>query len=803
MACWSKSKNGFELDDDEVNHVNHNVSCFDLDFTVEGGVFEDCKDSLQRLFDQVMPIYLREVSVGKIARPLPALLGDGQPVDLFRLFWVVKTKGGFRTVSEKGLWGSVAEECLLNATLTSSVKLVYIKYLREFDGWLQRVFRDKRSEAYVAEISKKLDLLIVESEERTGQVWSGEDKMGDDGELGLDFDDKSGSSVNINGGNHRLQLSGFVFNKVHHNKENIYDETGSCVDLGTSMSDMLLSNGGGDLNKENRIVESSIDSEKNICIQGDESIMSSVKCVGGNVMRSKKIKLSAEVELDKPEGKVEASRSDDDNKKLRVQDDYDILLSARSVVDKVISSMKSDFCSLPEVDNVQENVENTYNDDEKTHDDYDLLLSARRIVDKVISSQNEGNNLWPRDVNNEVHENGGNIKDNYEKEHIQDDLSVELSSTSVGNEAAVSRKRKWESISLPEMLNWITQAAKRSNDPAIGIVPGPSKWNDHGTEEYWMQALLAREALLIKRPINANHEESSLQKKPRMHPSMYEDINSIHQSAERVRCSKRVPSSKSPYCPCCSPGPATSKLASPRKAQNHDRKLTPSPFTEEVPRTPALNASHEEEASEKHVSVGFAFQAEVPEWTGVVLESDSKWLGTRMWAPEDGNKKTLVGKHPIGKGRQSSCDCSLAGSSACIKFHIAEKRLKLKLALGGLFYSWKFDRMGEEVSLSWTTEEEKKFKNMVLNSTALNKFWKNAFRLFPSKTREKLVSYYFNVLVLRRRSYQNRVTPKNIDSDDDETEFGSVGDCAYSEGNHALEYNLPECPLNMQYTNLE
>lgn len=293
-----------------------------------------------------------------------------------------------------------------------------------------------------------------------------------------------------------------------------------------------------------------------------------------------------------------------------------------------------------------------------------------------------------------------------------------------------------------------------------------------------------------------------MQKKPRMHPSMYEDINSIHQSAKRVRCSKRIPLSKSQFCPCCTPGPATDKLSSPRKAQTHDWKLTSSPMTVEVPSTPVLDASHREETFAGHVSVGFAFQAEVPEWTGAVSETDSKWLGTRVWAPEDENNKTLIEKHSIGKGRQSSCDCSLAGSSACVRFHIFEKRLELKLALGGLFYRWKFDRMGEEVSLSWTNEEEKRFKNMVLGSTALNKFWKNAFRLFPSKSREQLVSYYFNVLVLRRRSYQNRVTPKSIDSDDDETEFGSVGDSAF-EGNHALEYNLHDCSLNMQYTNLE
>lgn len=791
MAGWSKSKDGLELENDEFNHVNHNVSCFHLDFTLEDGVYDECKDTLKRLFDQVIPIYLREVSVGEIARPLPALLGDGQPVDLFGLFWAVKKKGGFNTVSENGLWGAVAEDCVFSAALTSSIKLVYIKYLKEFDCWLQQVFRDNRSENYAVEIFKKLDLIIVESEELKGLVWSDDDKKRGDGELGHEFNDRTGISVDINGGKHRLQLSdGDFFNKVHDNKENIYDETGICVDLGTCTSDFLLSHGGRDLIKVNHIVESSNDNEKDICIQGDESIMSSAKYVVDNVM--KRIKLGSEVRVGKVKDKVEASH---DSEELAVQDDYDILLSARSVVDKVISSMKSEFCSLPEVDNVQENVAITYDDDEK-FPDYDLLLSARRIAD-------EGKNLWPREGINVVHENAENIKDDYGKVHIQDDASVQLSSTNVGNEVAVSRKRKWKSTSLPGMLNWITQVAKRSDDPAIGIVPGPSKWNDHGTDEYWVQALLAREALLIRRPIYANLEESSLQKKLKMHPSMYEDINALHQSAERVRCSKRIPLSKSQFCPCCNPGPATpSKLASPRKAQTHDRKLT-SPLTAEVLSTPALDASHKEKPWARHISIGPTYQAEVPEWTGVVSESDSKWLGIRMWAPEDENK-TLEEKHPIGKGRQSSCDCFLAGSSACVRFHIAEKRLKLKLALGELFYRWKFDRMGEEVSLSWTTEEEKRFKTMVLeNTTAQNKFWNNAFRLFPSKTREMLVSYYFNVLVLRRRNYQNRVTPKNIDSDDDETEFGSVGDSAYFEGNDALQSNLPKCPLNMQYTDLE
>lgn len=279
---------------------------------------------------------------------------------------------------------------------------------------------------------------------------------------------------------------------------------------------------------------------------------------------------------------------------------------------------------------------------------------------------------------------------------------------------------------------------------------------------------------------------------------MYEDINAIHKSDERVRCSKRFPLSKfqmdqiAPISIRCNPGHATPrKRASPCKAEAHNVwKVPSSPMKEGIVSRCALDVPREE-AIVYHVSVGLSFQAEIPEWTGVASESDSKWLGIQMWAPEDEHNNTLIQKHPIGKGRQSTCDCSVSGSSACIRFHIAEKRLELKVALGvRLFYRWKFNRMGEEVSLSWTIEEEKRFKAMVLQDSTS---WNNAVRLFPGKKRENLVSYYFNVFVHRRRSYQNRVTPESIDSDDDETEYGSSGDSAYFAGSIALEYNPPKC----------
>ncbi|KAK1372294.1 AT-rich interactive domain-containing protein 2 [Heracleum sosnowskyi] len=757
MAGWLESKNGVELKNYEIDCESHNMSCDNLDFTAKDSVSHDCKDTLKSLFDQVIPIFLREISVGNFARPLPALLSNGQPVNLFQLFCVVKSKGGFSNVLENGLWGSVAEECGFSPALMSSIRFVYIKYLKELDGWLRNVNLDTRLENGEYQIFKKLALLIEESEELKGlHVCSDVDKWRNTGVVEHEFD-TTGKPTDNYDGKKRSQLS---------------DE-------------------GVNLNKVNHAVESSIENEEDICIQHDKSNTFSAKRFVDKVISSQKMKLCSDVEVNKVQNKVKASISYYPNKKLGVQDDYDILLSARSVVDKVISSMKSEFCPSPEVDNVRQTVANTYDNGKQIPNDSDRLLSAKRIVDKVVDSGSKVIDLCPCKGINAAHENSGYTKADYGKVHVPDNASV-------GN-PVLSRKRKWEHISSPGLLKWITHVAKNSDDPAIGLVPEPSKWKSHGTNEYWVQALLAREAFLVKRPIDADLEVSSSQK---MHPSIYEDINVIHKSAERVRCSKGFPLSKfqidqiTPISIRCNPGHATPrKLASPCKAETHNVwKVPSSPVREGILSRCALDDSPEE-AHVYHVSVGLSFQAEIPEWTGVASESDSKWLGIQMCAPEDEHNNTAIDKHSIGKGRQSACDCSVSGSPACIRFHIAEKRLQLKLALGvRLFYRWKFNRMGEEVSLSWTTEEELRFKAMALqDSTGHNNFWNNAFGLFPGKTRENLVSYYFNVFVLRRRSYQNRVTPESIDSDDDETECGSLGESAYFAGNLAMEYDPPKC----------
>lgn len=190
--------------------------------------------------------------------------------------------------------------------------------------------------------------------------------------------------------------------------------------------------------------------------------------------------------------------------------------------------------------------------------------------------------------------------------------------------------------------------------------------------------------------------------------------------------------------------------------------------------------------------------AEVPEWTGVVSQSDSKWLGTCIWPLEHKRHIVLIETDPIGRGRPDLCGCRLPGSVECVRFHIAEKRMKLKLELGSVFYRWRFDHMGEEVSLQWTSDEETRVKDMVRSN-----LWKNAFKCFPGKTRENLVSYYFNVFLVLRRRYQNRVTPNNIDSDDDESDFGSLGDSFGHEAVKVPGFNFLACSENKQCTDFE
>lgn len=263
-----------------------------------------------------------------------------------------------------------------------------------------------------------------------------------------------------------------------------------------------------------------------------------------------------------------------------------------------------------------------------------------------------------------------------------------------------------------------------------------------------------------------------------MHPSMYEDqFGSSYNFRERSRCCKKLHSEEMMFqTQACSESPSATQnyldnTSCTERVENgiHNKLLGTS------------DSSTEDSGLDKYVPKGISwrssFKAEVQEWTGVNSESDPKWLGTRVWPLEKVEQRYLIERDPIGKGRQDHCGCEVPASIECVRFHVAQKRLRVKEELGLAYDEWKFHKMGDEVKLFWTEEEERKFKT-ILNSnrpTLQRCCWDQNFKSFPTRSRADLVSYYFNVFLLERRGYQNRFTPNIIDSDDEESEISTNG----------------------------
>lgn len=159
------------------------------------------------------------------------------------------------------------------------------------------------------------------------------------------------------------------------------------------------------------------------------------------------------------------------------------------------------------------------------------------------------------------------------------------------------------------------------------------------------------------------------------------------------------------------------------------------------------------------------YQADLPELGSSTLESNLKWLGTRIWPLEKTEKRSFYEKVPIGRGRQDSCGCPIRGSVECVRFHISEKNARLKLELGSAFHYWRLDDMGENAALNWSAEEEKKFNIIVKDYRQTRELLGKLLAAFPARSRSDIVNYYFNVFLIRHRAKQNRQTPYHIDSD--------------------------------------
>ncbi|KAF5748940.1 hypothetical protein HS088_TW04G00901 [Tripterygium wilfordii] len=201
------------------------------------------------------------------------------------------------------------------------------------------------------------------------------------------------------------------------------------------------------------------------------------------------------------------------------------------------------------------------------------------------------------------------------------------------------------------------------------------------------------------------------------------------------------------------------------------------------------------------ISIGPEHQAYVPEWGSQGWTSSSdKVYGSDPQGPvtqaldndDDGSMEKLMGNciipmpeleapgscYPQDVETKSNCKCIDRGSVRCVSQHVMEARQKLRENLGPeIFEELGFCDMGDEVAKKLTEEEEERFHEVVLsNPESLGRnFWDHFSAVFPSRTKKDVVSYYFNVFMLRKRAEQNRFDPQNIDSDNDEWQQYAVG----------------------------
>ncbi|KAL8525725.1 hypothetical protein ACS0TY_015098 [Phlomoides rotata] len=204
------------------------------------------------------------------------------------------------------------------------------------------------------------------------------------------------------------------------------------------------------------------------------------------------------------------------------------------------------------------------------------------------------------------------------------------------------------------------------------------------------------------------------------------------------------------------------KLSKPLKNQSFDRSKITDRFTFITDNRARLV-----------IPVGARFQAEVPPWTPPVSRGfrESKMLGTQIW-PEKGRNSSTRNHDcdAIGRGRPETCECAFPGSIQCVRKHVSRKRFRLQIDLGPVFWIWKFDEMGEDVSKLWNLNEEREFE-YILKKNAKSQgrcFVKSALESLPCMSRGSIVSYYLNVYIPRRMSVESRSSRIAMDTDDEE-----------------------------------
>lgn len=699
------------------------------------------ESKLKGSFVELLSIFLKGTCPHDCFRPLPPMLGNGHSVDLLKLYCVVEQKGGFEVVSKNGLWGLVGLLYGVGSAFGSAIKLIYLKYLMSLESWLVKLpigYNSMRvwpsnvahSEGDSIEMQVGFSSFIydlMDEIKKSSEHYVLKMEKSDMNFVDLteeDVDDKKFSWNEIKMG----------FADIVDLTEDDFDDgklKRKSIDMGFA-NDADLTEGNHDVKKlKTMMTYTSVASIGDVSevkhvekkLEKIKSEVSFADFVSRDVSDARRFSVGPE----EADNVIMGLENSDASKQCHTQVEQKSMTVDASVFKEEVCSCERVRYSLSNHDNGK----------------LEIAKSEMSFADAVSPEMSDAGrpSLGP-DVADDVIISSEN-SDNSKKGTTSTKEKLKNAEKSVAKEEVSSHESKQKVLS--RMLSWMAKVSKDPTDPAIGTIPESIEWAFFGDDNCWKQVLLAREALFLKKNQVNGSQHLVWEKKQKMHPSMFDD-----QIRVAERSSPRLLATKTPYS---NQGHSTQRLVACRDMQP----------------TASIYAIR----PQQRIPVGRAFQAEVPEWTGVTTESDSKWLGTRVWPLEKRQHDSLIEREPIGKGRADNCGCQFPGSTECVRFHISERRMKMKLELGPAFYTWNFTKMGEECSLSWTAEEEKKFKYVVKeNPFSLNKcFWHQMCMVFPKKSWPDLVNYYFNVFMLRRRATQNRLSFCNTDSDDDETEY--------------------------------
>ncbi|KAL3631230.1 hypothetical protein CASFOL_024214 [Castilleja foliolosa] len=191
----------------------------------------------------------------------------------------------------------------------------------------------------------------------------------------------------------------------------------------------------------------------------------------------------------------------------------------------------------------------------------------------------------------------------------------------------------------------------------------------------------------------------------------------------------------------------------------------------------------------KEVPLGSDHQAELPDWEPNAREqyfsAPNYQTGTCIIPMPD---PEIVGAHEstVGHSRPTQCSCADVGSVRCVRRHVREARKCLQDSLGDeTFGELGFYSMGEEVAHKWESGDERLFHETIVSCppSVRPNFWEMLGFHFPSRTKDEIVSYYYNVFMLRWRAIQNRSHLLCADSDDEDMAHGEqcAGICLHGD----------------------